>query len=157
MWNEQPKGKGFCNCCNHRFIASTTQNVVDHMRTNVRDHAVANSAHATKYRLALGFPDRQIEREAMQAKRTARKDGGEKRMHAEINRGHLESQKKRPVLMSRQAHFRTCFLPQWQKFFTENTQNGFLHPTFLEEVMQCGLPVHATEHLLPCLRRHRIA
>ena len=64
------------------------------MTPDVDDHAMGNSARPTRYWLAPGLPDRQKERGAMQAKRTARKDGGEKRVHAEINREHPESKEK---------------------------------------------------------------
>ena len=70
------RGERFRLCCPHPLTASTSQNVI--VTTDGHDHAAANSAHATEYRLAPGFPGRQKKREAMQAKRTARKDGGEK-------------------------------------------------------------------------------
>ena len=126
--------------------------MVDHLTSDVHDDRLANSVHAKTYHLAPGYSERQKERDQIKAKRAVRKDGGEKRSKPDIKEDSATSRKKR------RADFSSLPVPELLPgplsavLEQEETKRAYVSQ-FLQQVLQCGLPVHATEHLLPYLRQ----
>ena len=144
-----------CIPCNAKINGTTRQNVIDHVISDDHDERLLHSAFATQFHLAPGYEIRQRQREQRAGRRDNERREGGKRLHCEV------VQQTKDDRATRRKHFQEEPMPPLlsqgvqrpaAKTIAQKEKPRFVQD-FLKQWFAAGLPVHASDSMLPYLRK----